>query len=552
MQTTGHLLGEEYFFDTVTYMGNTYSIQKYFHIPGIDWVVPLKEPLYPWCPKMAASVAHLLNRKRVFSETFAGCGWGMDLGFMRYMVNKQYVFGVNLLTSISAKLSLRGMERAKFWPGGLMVQQPYWEHVKVFADYVSRLSYLNSTGKHISEVAVLFPITEVWAKALNKAVLDEYEKVFVKLTNGLFENQIDFDILDDDAICDANVKDSRLLAGPGAFKVLVVPPMKTIKVKTLEKLLEFKNKGGKVIFTGCLPDSSVEKGGSDEGIKMLVEDYKPVAAVHLAKAVLKQITPDLIATPKDGVYYQHRVSEKTHYYMIVNSFNKERSLSLVFNRKDHPKVLDPETGLDRIPERVFSSKGKAGIDIALGPYDVVYVFFEGKRLRPGKNRQKIRKVINIAGKWDFESRPVLLNPHLVWNFENIDKGDGFPKKIGLGQWKKYGSPHFSGKGIYEKDIVIERKHTGRKLELDLGDVGLTAKLLVNGREVGIKVWKPFRFDLSGHLKAGNNKIRIEVCSSLIEHYSQYKELHGLHAGYGGIIKSQLKSGLIGPVRLKIY
>ena len=49
--------------------------------------------------------------------------------------------------------------------------------------------------------------------------------------------------------------------------------------------------------------------------------------------------------------------------------------------------------------------------------------------------------------------------------------------------------------------------------MDLGDVGEVARVYLNGDEVGTRVFPPYQFNISKHIKVGSNRISIEVGST---------------------------------------
>ena len=76
--------------------------------------------------------------------------------------------------------------------------------------------------------------------------------------------------------------------------------------------------------------------------------------------------------------------------------------------------------------------------------------------------------------------------------------------------------------------------------LDLGYVGETAKLLLNGEHVATKIIPPYVFDVTDFLKEGKNEIEVEVSTHLgyaiRDPYTRYLPLEA--------------TGLLGPVVLK--
>jgi hypothetical protein len=100
---------------------------------------------------------------------------------------------------------------------------------------------------------------------------------------------------------------------------------------------------------------------------------------------------------------------------------------------------------------------------------------------------------------------------------------------------------YSGGMWYRKTITITAeqlkfKHT----VLDLGKVVSSAEVVVNGKSVGSKATSPWKFDLAGKLRSGENQVEILVYNTLGNHYlttpSQYV--------------GRTNSGLIGPVTVE--
>ena len=69
--------------------------------------------------------------------------------------------------------------------------------------------------------------------------------------------------------------------------------------------------------------------------------------------------------------------------------------------------------------------------------------------------------------------------------------------------------------------------------LDLGEAHEVVRLWVNGQEIGVRMWKPYVYDISRALRSGTNVVRVAVTNSLANAYDG----------------KSYPSGLIGPVRL---
>jgi hypothetical protein len=102
---------------------------------------------------------------------------------------------------------------------------------------------------------------------------------------------------------------------------------------------------------------------------------------------------------------------------------------------------------------------------------------------------------------------------------------------------------YSGGMWYRKTITFTAEQVkSKQMVLDLGKVVASAEVFVNGKSVGSKATSPWKFDLTGKLAAGENRIEILVYNTLGNHYlttpSQYI--------------GRINSGLIGPVKLEFH
>jgi hypothetical protein len=113
--------------------------------------------------------------------------------------------------------------------------------------------------------------------------------------------------------------------------------------------------------------------------------------------------------------------------------------------------------------------------------------------------------------------------------------------IGLGRWENFGLATYSGVGVYRQDLSLTAEEVGRRTELDLGQVNVSAEVLLNGRSAGIRVAAPFRFDLTGLLRLGENALEVRVANTLAPHYT---------ITFWPNSPTNTSSGLAGPVVLR--
>ena len=68
-------------------------------------------------------------------------------------------------------------------------------------------------------------------------------------------------------------------------------------------------------------------------------------------------------------------------------------------------------------------------------------------------------------------------------------------------------------GHYNMTIKLPKFNKKVRYFLDLGKVYYTASLSINGKEVGERIWKPYLFDVTPYIKAGENTISVTVTPS---------------------------------------
>ena len=103
-----------------------------------------------------------------------------------------------------------------------------------------------------------------------------------------------------------------------------------------------------------------------------------------------------------------------------------------------------------------------------------------------------------------------------------------------------------GESVYTTRFSLEK--TATRYCLDLGDVYYTAEVCINGKTVGKRIWKPFRFDITDYVQSGENILEIRVKAS---DYNA-KVLRGREgdATFSSIAKSgRMANGLKGPVQI---
>ncbi|NMC36947.1 MAG: hypothetical protein GYA41_01330 [Bacteroidales bacterium] len=111
-----------------------------------------------------------------------------------------------------------------------------------------------------------------------------------------------------------------------------------------------------------------------------------------------------------------------------------------------------------------------------------------------------------------------------------------------GDWSELdGLRAYSGGIWYRKNLIIEKK-AGEVIEIDLGEVVSSAEVFINGESAGIRLAPPWKFDITGQVRKGENKIEILVLNTIANNYTSIPTRY----------RGSIRSGLIGPVTVNFY
>ncbi len=132
-----------------------------------------------------------------------------------------------------------------------------------------------------------------------------------------------------------------------------------------------------------------------------------------------------------------------------------------------------------------------------------------------------------------------------------------PAKAKLGDWQKLGLQWYSGRGIYKTTFNLPASYSGRRLQLDLGQLRYTGEVWINGHLVGDMIWPPYQCEISRYVHPGSNTLTV-VVANLLANKMRWDIFDSAMSNTisrwwhdANIIRESdhLKSGLFGPVRI---
>jgi hypothetical protein len=138
--------------------------------------------------------------------------------------------------------------------------------------------------------------------------------------------------------------------------------------------------------------------------------------------------------------------------------------------------------------------------VPAGSFFIVFRVAPRDAGRHGRNFPSLAAKRDISGPWEVAFRPEWGGPASVL-FEQLQDWSAHEQE---------GIKYYSGTATYKKDLVITSEETERRLYLDLGEVKHLARVIVNGRDLGVVWTAPWQVDVTGAVKSGSNALHIEV------------------------------------------
>lgn len=469
--------------------------------------------------KLAASAAHLDHRKkgRAMCEAFGAYGWNEGLKMMKWIADHLLVRGINYLVphAFDPKKFPDFDCPPHFYAHG---HNPQFRYFKVFSDYVNRISDIFRNGVYPSETGLFYPAELEW-----NGTYMPIEKPARELTT----HQIPFDIVTRDWLIEAVIGNGFYEINNRQIKNLIFPYGENLPadiVCVLEKMLRNHIN---VYFLEKLPEGITGVNKDKEKFSYVLEHAKVISLKELGntlsdyrKVLFSEEQPDLVV----GEYQKNNLN----YFMIFNE-NIGKTITTEATIITDDKMI---ARYDAFSGKTYSMDmtGNKKCRINLAPYEsVILIAGDGIKIIEQKKIAYEEELV-LPEKWnisfaDSSSYPKFQETVPVNTLCCVDEIYGWEKKAGT--------------LCFEATLQLnEPVHA----ELDMGEVFETAEVFVNGTSAGVRLCKPYRFNLRDLLVQGENQIKIEVTNCLgtalrdpISHYLTIEPF-----------------GIEGPVTLKKY
>ena len=473
--------------------------------------------------KLAQSAAAIEPRKHgnAMCEIFGNYGWREGTKLEKYQADHFLVRGINQFVphAFSPKAFPDPDCPPHFYANG---HDPLYRHFSALCAYINRAATLTSGGKHICPVAVLYHGESEWA--------DSGAMPFEKPLRVLYDAQIDCHVLPADVFTEQGYYQTRmgapLVVNGQHYHALVVPETASLPLAAAEGLAELAGLGLPIFFVNRHPAQVSETG---RPLPEVLHRQPAVPLQGLADALSGLGIPFPVVRPANDRIRILHIDDDTPVYFIVNEGGEAFSGSITFTEKGPCFLYDPWFHVCHAADHAQSPSGVT-VRLTIEPQRSIAVVF-------GPCEVPLTPVLSCTGavtelvQWTRSTCPAIQYP----NFSA-------PVPVTLPDDLAVEQPEFSGFIRYE--TVIHACENDSCI-LEITDADEAVEVFLNGRSLGIQIVPPFRYALTDHLTVGENRLAIEVATTL------ERQCYPLLDEVGKMVTRPPagKTGLTGTVRL---
>lgn len=538
----------------------------------------------PMMLKLATSAAHVTNKPLISNETFTWLGehFKVALSQCKPEVEEAFLAGINHVFYHGISYSPLSAQ----WPGWLFYASvnfgptsTFWSHLPSMNKYITRCQSILQSGTSDNEVLVYWPIYDIWndpeGMEMQLSVHNIREWLHYPEIERMAEQGYSYDFISDNLLQEVESHEGTLATVQGSvkYKVLVVPACELMPLETLEKILDLAQQGALVVFEE-LPQDVPGFNGLRERRAKQKELLEQLPLEDAGQEILKcKYGEGIILKSADlgkaleyagisrerisdlGLKFIRRKMEDGKFYYLVNHGPDNIDAMLPLNTPaTSVLIMDPQDG--SYGSAIMESGGirtRARIQIPAGESLFIRTY---------------DSTVFHTEKWRYEKKRLeAIELEGSWKLSFLSGGPQIPDARSLETlkpWTALGDSllmTFSGTAEYSLKFMKPDIRADRFL-LDLGSVHESARVLLNGEDLGV-VWSlPAEIDLGKSLREGENLLRIQVANLMANRiidmdrrdspWRNFHEINFVDITYKPFNASNWEpetSGLTGPVRL---
>jgi hypothetical protein len=464
--------------------------------------------------KYAASAAHVTGQKLVSSESFTWLKehWTVTTSDMVRATNRFFLAGINHMFFHGTCYSPEDAE----WPGWLFYastqmnnRNPLWRELPALFSYIRRSQSVLQNSQPVNDLLIYWPYYDVAAEdgrlfnhlGVNKDAGWFKNHPVSPLSEKLVNAGYTFDYISDKQLLNCELAGGEIKTSGGSnYKAVVIPKTTYMPLGTMQKLVDFVAKGGKVIFDETLPESvpgMFNLAEREDGLNRLKAGiFTDEIAGNPVELIQTRGIEAETSLAGNGLHFLKMKKDDADWYMVFNCGLKMVDAWVDLNADAKTYVfLNPMDG-----EISTAEERNSTVHIQLEPEESVFIKCSSGKVGAPEFVYKIpeNKAEEIKG---------------LWKIQFVDGGPVYPGNIStnnLQSWTRMGDQEtrrFAGTARYEIEFGLE--NTSGSGILDLGDVKDCARVKLNGMDYGALLGPSFKVKVN-NLQRGKNRLEVEV------------------------------------------
>lgn len=534
--------------------------------------------------KYASSAAHISGKQFTSSETFTWLTehFRTSLSQCKPDLDLMFCSGVNHVFFHGITYSPKEAE----WPGwrfyasiDMSPTNTIWRDAPAFFKYITRAQSFLQWGKPDNDFLVYLPVYDMWAEQPGRLLqfdihhMEERAPRFIKAITQIIESGYDVDYISDKFIRSTECRNGKLLTSGGAtYKAIIVPGANLMPEDVLRKLVNLAKDGATVVFLEHYPadvpgfGKLKERRNKFNDVYKALPNFKQSAKSKVGKGfvitgsdyaetlALCGAKPETMRT-NEGLHCIRRVNPQGYHYFISSLQSKDVDgwISLGVDAKS-AIIFDPMTGkIGQADIRYQGDDTQVRLQLRSGESCILQTFVDDVRIDQRWQYFNVKdNYISLDYGWKLSF--IESTPAISGSFDIVQPRDW--TTLGLEKAK-----HNMGTGLYSLKFILPTIEADDWL-LDLGDVRESARVKVNGHEVGCVWAAPFTIKVGEYLTSGENLLDVEVTNLPANRIAQmdrdgivwrkFKEINVVDLNYKNTTYAHwqtMPSGLNGEVRL---
>ena len=434
----------------------------------------------------------------------------------------------------------------------------WYSHLNLFTTYLKRCNYLLQQGSYVADVAYF---------------IGEDAPVMTGITAPELPQGYQFDFINAEVIegkLTASADHLLHLPYGNRYKLLVLPPLKTMRPAMIRRIRQLLYDGAVVLGPKPLRSPSLKDWGEgDAEVRRIADELwgagQPSCGMrHVGKGLLftgyslndvfrlTGNTPDATFAGAEDVKFAHLTRNDCDIFFVSNQTEKPADFVAqlrITGRR--PELWTPTDGRVRALRSFSQDANLTSIPMRLAPNESAFIMFRepvdvcSASLDMDANYPVADTLLTIDRPWSLSLQTMLGEKKqlMLKNLVSLTTStDRFVR-------------YFSGTATYKTTFTMPQLQKGCTYKLDLGQVYEMAKVKLNGRYIG-GVWTPpYTIDATPYLKTGRNEVEISVVNNWknriigdLQLPKNERRTSFTHLSYGADTPLQ-PAGLIGAVKV---